>query len=88
MNAGFDSGRSAGFLYFLTIVTAPFGLIYIPNRLFVHDDAAATAANLVANESLFRLGMAVDLVGAALWVLVVLALYWLFKRVDKRLAVL
>lgn len=83
-----NPGRCAGFLYLLSVITAPISLIYIPDKLFVHGNAAATAANLVAHEALFRTGMAVDLFDAALEVFLVLALYWLFKGIDKRTAVL
>ncbi|MBS0430839.1 MAG: DUF4386 domain-containing protein [Proteobacteria bacterium] len=83
-----NPGRVAGFLYLLLVVAAPIRLIYIPNALFVHDDAAATAANIVAHETLFRFGMVSDMFCAAIEVFLVAALYWLFKGIDKRQAVL
>jgi hypothetical protein len=63
-------------------------LIWIPSALFVHGDAAATAANIAAHESLFRLGIAGDLLSAVLLILLVLAFYRLFEGVDRTLAVL
>jgi len=48
--------RVAGFLYLLVIPLGIFGALYVPSKLIVPGNAAATARNLVASESLFRLG--------------------------------
>jgi hypothetical protein len=83
-----NPGRVAGFWYLLLVLIGPLRLMYIPNKLFVHGDAAATASNIAAHEWLFRLGMAADVVGAVVLVLLSLAFYRLFKEVDQHLAVL
>jgi hypothetical protein len=62
-------------------------LAYIPKALFVQGNAAATAANIAAHESLFRLGFVSELLGGVLWLFVPLALYRLLKEVDQGLAV-
>jgi hypothetical protein len=62
--------------------------MYIPNTLFVYGNATATAANVAAHESLFRVGIVSTVVGAVLWLFVPLALYRLLKGVDQTLAVL
>jgi len=77
--------RVAGFLY-LTLLTAPLRLIYIPSHLFVAGDASATAGNIAAHETLFRLGMVSDLFTATMGMFLTLALYRLFKGVDESLA--
>ena len=82
------NARVAGLLYILASVVGVVRLIYIPNRLFVYGNATATAANVGAHESLFRLGIVSGLVAAALWLFVPLALYRLLKGVDQTLAVL
>jgi hypothetical protein len=51
--------RVAG-LFYLTLLTAPLRLIYIPSKLFVAGNASATANNIAAHETLFRLGMVSD----------------------------
>src|SRR5262249_16435503 len=61
-------------------------LLYIPSKLFVKGDAAATAANIAAHPSLFRLGMAASLVGIVIFLLVALALYRLLSGVNNSLA--
>lgn len=54
----------------------------------MHENAAATISNIAAHELLFRLGMACDLVGAVVLVLMGMAFYRLFKDQDSHLAVL
>jgi hypothetical protein len=78
--------RRAGWLYLLLGITAPFGLMYVPGKLIVAGNAAATAENLRASSGLLRLGIASELIHQILAVFLVLALYRLFKRVDEMLA--
>ena len=47
------SARIAGFLYLLLIPLGVLGIIYVPSTLIVQGDVAATASNIMANESLF-----------------------------------
>jgi hypothetical protein len=92
MEEGMDSlnknARLAGFLYLTMVITGPFVLLYVPGRLFVHGDAAATAANILANESLFRVYIAVGIRSELFFIATVLALYRLLNGVDHQLAVL
>ena len=82
------NARIVGFFYLLLAIVGPIRLIYIPTKLFVHGDAAATAANIQAHETLFRLGIGADLFGAVILVYLALAFYRLFKDVDQYQAVL
>jgi len=75
--------RLAGLLYLLASIPAPFGLIFIPNKLIVPDNATATADHIRASGDLLRLGIACELVGTVLFIFVVLALYRLFKPVNE-----
>jgi hypothetical protein len=86
MNALKKQARLAGLLYTLVAFTAPIGLIYVPNKLFVSGDASATADQLRASESLLRLGMASELFHQSIEVFMVLILYALFEPVSKSLA--
>jgi len=87
MSSTHNPGRVAGFLYLL-LLAAPLRLIYIPSKLFVHGNATATANNIAAHETLFRLGIAGDLFTGTMVIFVALALYRLFKGVDQNQAVL
>ena len=46
MDALDRQARTAGWLYLLLVIPGPFVLIYLPSKLIVRGDAAATAANL------------------------------------------
>jgi hypothetical protein len=79
--------RVAGLLYIVASVVGVVRLLYIPTALFVSGNAAATANNIAAHESLFRFGIVTGLLSSALWIFVPLALYQLLKDVDQGLAV-
>ena len=81
------NARVAGFLYLLLAIAGPLRLMYIPQTLFVHGNAAATTRNIVAHETLFRLGIVSDLFCGTIIIFITLALYRLFKGVDQYLAV-
>jgi Domain of unknown function (DUF4386) len=83
-----NPGRVAGFLYLLLSIAGPVRILYIPSKLFVEGNAAATATNIAAHESLFRFGILSDLFVGTIVIFVALALYRLFKGVDRTLAVL
>lgn len=82
-----NPGRVAGLWYLLLILIGPLRLIYIPDKLFVHENPAATVSNIAAHEWLFRFGMVSELVGALMLVFLTLAFYRLFAGVDRNLAV-
>jgi hypothetical protein len=82
-----NPGRLAGLCYLLLMV-APLRLIYIPSKLFVRGDATATAANIAAHPTLFRLGIAADLFGAVMLIFLTIAFYRLFRNVSRPLAAL
>lgn len=82
------SAKVAGGGYLVIILCGIFAEFVIRSGLVVPGDAAATAANILASEGLFRIGMASDLVMLIFDVIVALALYVLFARVSKSLALL
>jgi Domain of unknown function (DUF4386) len=85
MNVLKRNARIAGLLY-LTLMTAPLRLLYIPSKLFVSGDASATARNIAAHQTLFRMGILSDLFTATMTIFLTLALFRLFKGVDEGLA--
>lgn len=78
------TAQLAGLLYFLSSLTAPFGLLYVPGKLFVPDDAAATAERIRTFESLMRWGIAANLIGGVVFIFAALTLYRLFKPVSEK----
>ncbi len=88
MSSARNPGRLAGLLYVLISIVGFFAMGYVPNKLIVHGNAAATANNVAAHETLFRLGIAGALIGQAGFTFVALALYDLLKGVNRRNAAL
>jgi hypothetical protein len=76
------TARLAGLLYFVSSLFGVFALLYVPSRLVVRGDAAATADRLRASGSLLRMGIGAELVGMTLFVFVALVLYRLFQPVS------
>jgi hypothetical protein len=88
MSSAKNPGRFAGLLYLLTSIVGFFAMAYVPGKLIVHGNAAATANNIAASETLFRLGIAGELIGMAGFIFVAMALYDLLKGVNRRHALL
>ena len=80
--------RIAGGLYALTLVPGLFSLMYVPSHFIVSGNPAATIANIVADQALYRLGIVGEVTGAVLWIVVIVALYRLFADVDRFWALL
>jgi Domain of unknown function (DUF4386) len=84
MSSTRNPGRFAGLLYVLTGIPGFFAIEYVPGKLIVHGNAAATASNIATSETLFRLGIAAQLISQAGFIFVALALYHLLKGVNRR----
>jgi len=80
--------RIAGVLYLFIAVSGIFNGMFGPSSLIVLGDAAITANNIMASESIFRLGIVNDLIAQTVGILLVLVLYKLLKPVNKNQALL
>jgi hypothetical protein len=83
MNSTKKTARLAGVLYLVNGVTGFFGIIYVPSRLIVSGNAAATANNILASERLFRVGIVSELICAAEFVFLLWVLYRLLAGVSR-----
>jgi len=81
------TARIAGFLSLIMIPFALFGIMWA-SSLIVPGDAATTANNIMASESLFRLSIGSALMVQVGHILLVLVLYKLLKVVNKNHALL
>jgi hypothetical protein len=88
MNSNKNTARVAGLLYLLVVVFGVFALMVVRPALIVPGDAAATARNIAASESFFRLGLVSELVMYTCFLFLPLPLYALLKPVHKNLALL
>lgn len=81
--------RIAGVLYLIITVAAIFAHMVIPEQFIVAGDAAATTANIAANESLFRFGtIGNELIILLSEIVLSVVLYVLLKPVNKTLSLL
>jgi len=81
-----QTARLAGLFYLLQVLTIGFNLGYVRSTLIVAGDAAATAANITANESLFRMAMASNILSQLFLFFFGLTVFKLFKGFNKTLA--
>jgi hypothetical protein len=77
------TARTTGLLYLTLAVAAIPGFLIIRPMLFDPDSPASTLANLVANETLARLGIGLELVLVAAQALCALWFFRLFRHVDS-----
>jgi hypothetical protein len=83
MSSTKKTARIAGLLYLVNGVTGFFGIVYVPSKLIVAGNAAATASNILASERLFRFGIVSELICAAEFMFVLWVLYRLLAGVNK-----
>jgi hypothetical protein len=79
-------GRILAALYLLVVIAGITAQSFIADRLVVRDDAARTAANILANMSLYRLGFTIFMLEMIAQVGVSTLFYDLMKPVDKSVA--
>ncbi len=80
--------RVAGVLYALEGTGAVIGGVYFRGKFIVASDAAATAATIRANETLFRLAFAAALLAVAFHIAYTVIFYDLFRPVNRGVALL
>src|SRR5258708_11846337 len=80
------AARVAGFTCLFTMAIVVFANFGIHERLMVAGDAAATARNILAHETLFRIGIACGLIYSAGLVVLLTAFYVILKPVNRSLA--
>jgi len=86
----YKAARLAGLLYLIAMATGLFAEFYIrfPSTLVVSGDVAKTASNIMANERLYRMGIANNIITFAIDVVLIWALYVLLRPVNRNLALL
>ena len=80
--------RVGGVLYLFIIVVALFGEAFVRGSLIVPRDPSATAANILGSETLFRVGLAGEMLTCACDVALAMILYVLLRPVSRNLALL
>jgi hypothetical protein len=86
MNSNKKTARIAGAFYLILVLTGIFSLLYVPSKLIVWNDAAVTFNNIVANETLFRLGILAGIIAYISFLFLPLVLYKLLSPIHKTIA--
>lgn len=83
------TARFAGVLYLIITVAATIAHFYVPSNIIVPGDAAATANNIINNETLFRFGaIGGELIVLLSEIILSMVLYVILKPVNKTLSLL
>jgi len=82
------TGRIAGALYVVVIVTGMFSLAYVPGQMQLTGDAESVVHSITTNETMYRLGIVSWFVNCVAFLLLPLAFYRLFHTVHHRAAIL
>lgn len=80
--------RIGGLAYLIIIVAGALGELFIRNKMIVSGNALATAQNIAASPLLWRVGIAGDIVMHICDLIVAMSYFFLFRRVNKNLAML
>lgn len=88
MNSLNRTARTAGIMYLIYIVITIFADVILRSKIIIFGDAAATAKNVIASETLFRLSFVIDLISIVFFLLAAWCLYVLLQTVNRGLALL
>src|SRR5438477_11748429 len=88
MHPTVKAARISCAIYLSMVFTAPCSLNYLPSKLIGRGNAAATADNILAHETMFRLSIFGDLLGHVIFICLAIALYRLLSSVNKTWAML
>ncbi len=86
MSAPKRLARLAGLLYLVVGIFGAFAVAYVSPKVYAAGDAAATAANVLANAGLVRLGVVADLLQATVLVFLGLTLHRLLRHAGGHAA--
>jgi len=83
MHPSVKTARLSGALYLSTVPIAFYAWSYVPGKLVVRGNAAATAENILSHESFFRFAILLELVGWLIFICLGIALYRLLGDVNR-----
>jgi len=83
MDSPKQTARLAGALYLVVVLAGLFSLMYVPSKLSNWSEPEKMINNIIAHETLFRMGIFVGVFGYIFFALLPLALYKLLSPVNK-----
>jgi hypothetical protein len=88
MNSNKKIARIAGFMFLLIVTGWTLNWIFVDSKIHAAGNVMATVNNIMANELLFRIGIANELIFSIFGIVLALGLYIILKPVNKNLALL
>jgi hypothetical protein len=88
MNPNKKIARIAGFMFLLIVIGWTLNWIFVDSKIHAAGNVMATVNKIMANELLFRIGIANELIFSISGMVLALALYIILKPVNKNLALL
>jgi hypothetical protein len=85
-NARRNKAMLTGWLYIISAAFTIYGMMYLSPKIFVKDDLAATAKNMLAYESSYRLSIITNTISYLLFIVVIFLLYQLFRHIHELMA--
>ncbi len=82
------AARTAGALYLAIAICGGFSIGYVPMQIVVAGDAAASTANLMTHQGLFKLGVLADSAVILFELAITVILYQLFRHVSPQMAMI
>jgi uncharacterized protein DUF4386 len=82
-----SAARTAGFFWLITFLAGIFAMFSF-QTVVVSGDAAATAANILAQEPFYRFGIFANLIASVSYIAATLFIYYLLKPVNRNVALL
>ena len=82
------AAKVAGFMFLFAFIVPTLNWVFVLSKFIIAGDVLATAKNIMANESLFRMGITIELIMSVGLIVLALALYIILKPVNKNLALL
>jgi hypothetical protein len=80
------TARIAGFTFLFIVISYSLSWIFVYSRLIAGGNVSAIASNILANQALFRIGIASDLLIVVSGIVLTVALYIILKPVNRNLA--
>ena len=86
-NSKNKAARLSGFFYLILAITGTF-TFFVKEKLIVYGDPQVTAMNISSSELLFLISIVSELIMASSWILIAIALYKVFQKINNLMAVL
>lgn len=86
MHSSRKTGRLAGLIFLILLITGIFAEFFVRQKLYVPDDPTATTQNILENQFLFRFGFVSDLIMSTMFFVYGYVLYLIFKPVSKNIS--